>query len=179
MSLYLSLPWSWVHTVHCIYRVQHPPKTACVRFIVTITWWLMEQASAFAVPPYTIDHDQPSLHETLIVMSPYHMPAVASQLTDQLSVSTMHTSHRPPSDWPPPTTYPISLDYGLPLHLATRPITATKCIPNLPQLQPPRQHDHALQVQLQTCLIMASKFARSWPLGASWNLLDRSLQVHL
>ena len=51
------------------------------------------------------------------------------------------------------------------------PIMASKCVSKLVQLQPPsaysqKSHYHGLQVQLQTHLIMVSKFAWSWPPSA-------------
>jgi hypothetical protein len=43
------------------------------------------------------------------------------------------------------------------VHHQTRSITASQCISKLTRLQPPRSHDHGIQVHLQTCSITASK----------------------
>jgi hypothetical protein len=63
------------------------------------------------------------------------------------------------------------------------PSAPSKVISKLARIQPPSLHDHALQLHLQTRLIMASKYisklAWSWPPSASLNSLDHSLQVYL
>jgi len=64
IPLYLSMTWSWVDTEYSIHRVQHPPKIVCLPFILMITSWPLNVASASGIPPYTIDRHQPALHES-------------------------------------------------------------------------------------------------------------------
>jgi len=72
---------STAYTEYSIHRVQHPPKIVCLPFILMITSWPLNVASASGVPPYTIDPHQPALHESWKVRSHSHIPMVASWLT--------------------------------------------------------------------------------------------------
>jgi len=123
------------------------------------------------MPPYKIDRHQPAFHESSQLNSPCHILSVASQLTDEQSLSTWRAVHRPPL-----STRPISLDYGLQVHLQTRTITDSKC-------KSPNSHDRGLKVHLQTRTITASKciseFPCSRPPSASLSSLHLGLQVHL
>jgi len=78
---------------------------------------------------------------------PARRPANASKYSSNLAPSRT------------PSVSPISLDYGL-----------HKCISKLARSRPPRVSpnsvDHGLQVYLQTRIITACKFARSWPPSA-------------
>ena len=69
---------STAYTEHRIHWVQHSPKIVCLLFILTITSWPLNVASASSVPPYKIDRHQPALYESSKVMSPHHIPTVAS-----------------------------------------------------------------------------------------------------
>jgi len=69
---------STAYTKYSIHRVQHPPKIVWLPFILIITSWLLNVASASSVPPYTIDRHQPALYESWQVKSPCHIPTVAS-----------------------------------------------------------------------------------------------------
>ena len=117
------------------------------------------------MPPYTINCHQPrARHESSEEKSPCHMPTVASQLTDEESVSTRHAFRQPP-----PRTRPISLndslhsvspnllDYGLPVHTNMD----SKCISKLARLWPPsvslNSLNYRFQVHFQARLIMASE----------------------
>jgi len=53
---------STAYTKYSIHWVQHPPKIVCLPFIVMITSWPLNVASAASIPPYTIDRHQPALH---------------------------------------------------------------------------------------------------------------------
>jgi len=82
-SLSIS-PWhdheltpSTAYTEYSIHWVQHS-KIVCLPFILTITSWPLNVASASGVPPYTIYRHQPALHESSIVKLPCHIPTVAS-----------------------------------------------------------------------------------------------------
>jgi len=66
------------YTEYSIHRVQHPHRIVCLRFILMITSWPLNVASASAVPPYMIDRHQPALHESWKVQSHCHIPTVAS-----------------------------------------------------------------------------------------------------
>jgi len=74
---------STAYTEYSIHRVQHPPKIVCLPFILMITCWPLNVASASGVPPYMIDRHQPALHESSKVKSHCHIPTVASELTDE------------------------------------------------------------------------------------------------
>jgi len=67
---------------------------------------------------------------------------------------------------------PKLLDHGLQMHVQTRSITASNCISKLARLRPPSSHHHGLQVHI-------FKLVLSRPPGASPNLLDHGLPVHL
>jgi len=82
-SLSIS-PWhdheltpSTAYTEYSIHWVQHA-KIVCLSLILMITSWPLNLASASGVPPYTIDRQQPALHESSKVKSPCHIPTVAS-----------------------------------------------------------------------------------------------------
>jgi len=68
---------STAYTEYSIHRVQHPPKIVCLPSIHMITSWPLIVASASGVPPYTIDRQQPALHERSKVKSHCHLPTVA------------------------------------------------------------------------------------------------------
>jgi len=69
---------STAYTAYSIHRVQHPPKIACLPLIQMIIRRPLNVASAFGVPPYTIDCHPPALHERSNVRSHCHIPTVAS-----------------------------------------------------------------------------------------------------
>jgi len=92
-----------------------------------------------------------------------HIPTVASVLTEEMSLCTRRAVHRLSTN-----TYPNSLHYGL----QVRKIMASNGISKLAQLLPQNSLDHRLHVYLQTCTIMAAKFARSRPPSASTILLN-------
>ena len=112
------------------------------------------------------------------MMSPCHIPTVASKLTDELSpgaasidplqvlvhtrsitaskcISKLARSH-------PPSASPNSLDPGLQLHLCVHSIPFSKYISKLAQSRPPsvspNMLDYCLQVHLQSCSITASEY---------------------
>ena len=60
---------STAYTENSIHRIHHTPKIVCLPFILMITSWPLNVASASGVPPYTIDRHQPALHESLKVKS--------------------------------------------------------------------------------------------------------------
>jgi len=189
IPLYPSMSWSWVDTKYSIHRVehgpsttytensihgvQHTPKIVWLPFILMITSWPLNVASASSVPPYLI--------ETPSARSPWELNCKVTvshshgcELTNRRFVS-QHPVRRPSTAsrylstlarLPPPSASPNSLDYGL----QTRSITASRYISKLACLRPPSSHDHGLQVHI-------SKLARSQPPCVSPNLLDYSLQV--
>ena len=83
----MIMRWHWVqaNTMYSIHRVQHQhiPKIACHPFILMITSWPLNVASASGVPSYTIDCHQPARQESSKIKSPCHIPIFASQLTDE------------------------------------------------------------------------------------------------
>jgi len=64
----VQLTPSTEHTQYSTHPVQHPPKILCVPFILMITSWPLNVASASGVP----------LHMCCEVKSPCHIPKVAS-----------------------------------------------------------------------------------------------------
>ena len=74
---------STAYTEYSIHLVQRPPRIDCLPFVLMITNWELNVASASGVPPYTIECHQPVPHECSKVTSPCHIPKFASQLTDE------------------------------------------------------------------------------------------------
>jgi len=159
---------STAYTEFSIHQVQHPSKIVCLPFILSITSWALNVASASGV----------SLHVSWEVKSHCPIPVVASELTDEKSLRTRCTGHRLP-----PSTRPNSLDYVLQVHSQTCSITASKFALWWRTSASTHWLDHCLQVHLQTCSITAfnciSILARLRPRSASPNSLDHSLQMHL
>jgi hypothetical protein len=69
-----------------------------------------------------------------------------------------------------------SLDRGLPVHVQTCSIAASKCIFKLALPRPPIPSPNPLDYGLQ---VHVSKLARLWPPCASPNSVDRGIQVNL
>jgi len=143
-----------------------------------ITSWPLDVAPASGVTPYTSDRHQQAIHQSSKVMLHFHIPTVASYLTDEQCLITRCAVHRPP-----PSSRPISLDHSLQVHLKSRLITASKCISKLSWSPPPSVSPNSLDYGLQVRTSMASKcisiLARSGPPSASSISLDHGLQVHL
>jgi len=78
IPLYLSMSWLWVNTVYSIHQIQYTPKIVCFPFMLTITSWPLNVASASSVPPNKINRHQPALYESSKVKSPCHIPMVVS-----------------------------------------------------------------------------------------------------
>jgi hypothetical protein len=68
-------------TTYTKYSIRWAPKIVCLPFILMITSWPRNVASASGVPHYTLDRHQLALHESSDVQSPCHIPTVASGLT--------------------------------------------------------------------------------------------------
>jgi len=77
-----SIHWVPAYTEYSVHWVQHTAEIVRLPFILMITSWLRNVASASMVPPYTIDRHKPPLHESSKVPSPCRIPMVASWLTD-------------------------------------------------------------------------------------------------
>ena len=163
------------YTEYSTPQVQYPLKIVCLPFILIIMNWPLNGASASSVPPYMIDRHQPALHESSKVeltnwwidsQPPVRRPSTASKDLSNITRSR------------PPCVSPNLLNQGDEVHLQTCSITASKCISNLARSWPPSVSPDSLsyglqvcminasRVDLQTRLIMASKFARSWSAGA-------------
>jgi len=74
---------STAYAEYSIHRVQHTPKIVCLPFILMITSWPLNVASASGVPPYTIDRHQPALSDSSKVKWHCHITTVGSWLTDK------------------------------------------------------------------------------------------------
>jgi len=72
---------STAYTEYSIHRVQHPPKIACVPFILMMMSWPLNKASASSLPPYMIDRHQPARHQISQVKSSCHIPMFVGHLT--------------------------------------------------------------------------------------------------
>jgi hypothetical protein len=105
-----------------------------------------------------------------MVKSPYHIPIVASLLTDETCLSTRHAIHQPPL-----STCPSSHDYGLQLPM----LKASKCTFELIHFWPPNSHNHGLQVHLLTCSITSLKCISNHPRLTPPNVSTTSLNHHL
>jgi len=152
---------------YSIHRVDHPPKMVSLRFILMITRWSLNVASASGIPPYTIDCNQLARYESSQVKSPCHITTVVKWLTDKYSLSTRHTVHRPPL-----STHPISLHPGLQAYRQTGLLMAFKFAWSWPP-----------SAYLLTCSLTASncisKLAWTLPQSVSPNTTDYGLQVHM
>jgi hypothetical protein len=68
---------STAYAKYNIYWVQHPPKIVSASFILIITSWPLNAVTDSGMYPYTIDRNQPALHECSTTASPWHIPTVA------------------------------------------------------------------------------------------------------
>ena len=91
-STSLSLSWntkfrhpsSSLHAmIESSHWVQHTPKIVHRPFIVTITSWPLNAASASSMPPHMIDRHQRALQESSKVKSPHHTTKVVTKLTHE------------------------------------------------------------------------------------------------
>jgi hypothetical protein len=144
-------------------QVQHTLSTAYTAYCI--------------IPTPTVSRFQP-----ISLLSPDHVVLNSlhshhSEITNEQSLSTRCTVHRPP-----PSPPPILLDHSLPVHLQTRWITPSKCVSKLagshPRSVSPNSLDQGLQVHTIVASKCISKFALSQPPSVSPNSLDYSLQVH-
>jgi len=178
------MPSCWVNTECSIHRVQHTPMIVCHPFILTISSWPLNVASAFSVPPYRSTTTSQFSIRAWRVKSPCHIPKVASWLTDEFSpgwpsIDRLQLLVQSPSimaskcisklaRWQPPSASPNSLHHGLQLHLQTRSVTSSKCISRLAHLQPASSQDDGHEVHI-------SKLAQSRPPSVSTNSVDYGL----
>jgi len=120
-----ELTLSAAYTEYSIHRVQNTPRMVCRPFILTISSWPLNVASAPAVPPYWSTATSQFSIWASKVKSPCHFPMVASKLTDELSPGTP------------------SID-RLQVLVQSSSITASKCISKLAQSRPPRASPNSL-----------------------------------
>ena len=66
------------YTECSIHRVQHSPKIVCHAFILTISSWPLNVASASGVPPYRSTATSQFSIRASKVKSPHHIPTVSS-----------------------------------------------------------------------------------------------------
>ena len=74
---------STTYTDYSIHQGQHPPMIVCLPFIPMITSWPLNVTSVSGMPPDTIDCHQPACYEGSKVMSPCHIPILATQLPEE------------------------------------------------------------------------------------------------
>ena len=189
----------FAHTECSIHWVQHTPKIVCRPFILTISSWPLNVASASGVPPYRSTATSHFSIRASKGNSFCHIHTFARSLTEESSpsgpsidrVQVPLQSHSITASKciskltrsPAPSTRPISLDHGRQVYPQPHSITASKCISKLARSQPPsvspNSLNHGLQVHLQTRSITASmcisRLAGFWPASSHGHLL----QVHL
>ena len=167
------MSWSWVDTECSIHRVQHPSKIFCLPFILMITSWPLNEASASGVP----------LHESSKVMSHSHGCELTNWSKESPYPARRQSSASQYSSKLNRLRSPNLLDHGLQMYLQTRSITASKFTRSWPPSASTHSLDHYLQVHVQTRLITPSKciskLARSQPSSVSLHSPDYGLQVHL
>jgi len=195
---------STAYTEYSIQWVQHTPMIVWLPFILMITNWPLNVASASGVCPYTIYRHQPSSPWELrgkVTLSHSH----SCELTNWWIVSQHPARHLWTATkyscnlarWQPPSASPNPLDHDLQVHLQTSLITASKVHPEtssitaskyiskLTQLLPPIHTVMAStpSAYLQTHLSRASKcmsnLAQSRPRSISLSSLDLDFQAHL
>jgi len=186
------MPSSWGNTECSIHRVQHTPKIVCRPFILTISSWPLNVASASGVPPYRSTTTSQFSIRASKVKTPCHISPVASWLTDELSpgapsidrlqllvqsrsITTSKCIFKLARSRPP-SAFPNSLDHGLQVYLQTSSIMASKCISKLARSRPPQVHLQIRSITISQCI---SKFTRSRPPSVSLNSLDHGLGVYL
>jgi len=168
--------WSWVDTECSMHRVQHTPEIVFLPFIITISSWPLNVASASSVPPSRSTTTSQFSISASKVKSRHQIPTVSRSLINEYSLSTWGACHRPPPDRTPPKVL-----------LQSHSMKACKCIIKLARSQPPSSSpnflDHGLQVHIQTRSIPASqcisKFTESPSPIASPISVDHVLHVHL
>jgi len=116
----------------------------------------------------------PPLQESWEVMSPCHIPTVASPLTDEESLSSWRAVHRQP-----PSTRLNSLNYSQQVHLQTHLITVTKLAPSWPPSSPDNGHQPHLHTRLITASRCISQFTRSRPPSEYRTSLNHVLRMYL
>jgi hypothetical protein len=105
-SIYQAQHWpNNTYTEYSIHYMKHPPSIVCLPFFLVIAIWPLTIPSASAMSPCMIDSHQPARHESSKVKSPCNVRKIASQLTDEYSLSTRHATHQAL-----PSTHRISLD---------------------------------------------------------------------
>jgi len=174
------MPWSSVNTEYSIHRVQHSLSTAYTAYCI-----ISRSTVSRSQPVSSVGRPCCTQFSTFAQL--WVNQWIESPLPSRLRSRRASLPNLPPTDWPPPSTPPISLDHGLQVHLQTRSITASKCISKPARSRPPSASpnslDHGFQLHLQTRSIAAckciSKLAPSRLPIASPNSLNHGLQVHL
>jgi hypothetical protein len=69
---------STAYTEFTMHWVQHTCNLVCLPFILIITSWPLNLALTSSVPPHTIDHHQPALHDSLKLKPPCRILTVTS-----------------------------------------------------------------------------------------------------
>jgi len=164
ISLFLSIPWSWVNTEYSIY-----------------------QSSASSLARLSTGTCQCVISEHVVILNSLYSSNY--ELTNEYSVGSRRASlpiHHL-DDQSPPSTPPILIDHGLAVYLESSAMMASKGISEFTRSWPPsacpNSLDPGLKVHLHIRSITASKcistLIRSGPPSTSLSSLDLGLQVHL
>jgi len=176
---------STVYTEYSIHWVRYLSKNDCLPFILMITSWPLNVASASSEPPHLIDRHYPARHENLKIKSPCQIPTFPSQLTDELTSSNPHTIHQLPA-----SICPISLDHILQCvslnslvdGLLVCKTIASKCIFYFTRLRPTSESPMSLDNGPKGCTMMAGKRISTLAPSRSWSpslpSFDNGLQLN-
>jgi len=166
ISLYLSIPRSWVNTEHSIHKVLHHPTIDCLACPASlpslISLWILFYS--------TLDIPKIRSFQITKLSAPVMPPSRSTCST----LTTTKYSWNFTRSWPQ-----LDIQYCW--------IMALECISRLggwwPQSAFISSRDLSLHVPLQTCLIMVLKcilkLVQSWLPSASLSFLNLGLQLHL
>jgi len=122
-----SHPFLYLHVMIMSWHgVKHTPSTASTQHCLSSIHYhdhklTPECSFSSGVPPYMIDRHQRAPHQSSKLMSPCHIPMIASKLTDELRRCTRLTIYRLPA-----STRPNSHDYVFEVHVQASTVMSSK-----------------------------------------------------
>ena len=172
------MPWSWVYTEKSIHQVQHTLSSASTQECLSS----LHSDHYELTPECRVSFRHASLQD--------RPPPASSPWELKGKVTSSHSSGCKLTNWWTEFKHPACIQVllescliGLPVHLQTRSITASKCISEFSWSRPPSASPNSLNYGLWVHTIRASKciskLAQSSLSSAPPNSLDYPLQVHL